>query len=337
MHFNLGLSRTASAAPPSSLPAKSLQTTTPTANDRSDRPAPTNSSLLPPPATAKDRQSRPRRNSKSVQIRSGGWRIRWAAFKKQIGSGTAPSSSSTPDDSIGSASYVHKPQESSSGDRDGQVDVVVVDRLWGEGPGWSTNSESNEETHAENRLGTTNTDPNSSEVDNGFWGLSPAFLLLRWRIWPSILGFFLLRFPDHKFEVHYSRETWFLRKRLALLSAAFFVMNWLLPVILITRPVTLADAIFYYGVSARSSLNRPSLSLTPQQVGPAISVPLVFLVIFDYPRDRSFFYQTYLLFAVWSWPLYQVAYMYVSLTASSSSSDHLSGICVVIGTRTSRT
>jgi osomolarity two-component system, sensor histidine kinase SLN1 len=250
MRFNLRLSHT---APSSSIPTKPLQTTTPNANNQSARSAATNFPLLPPPATAKDRPSRPRRNSKSVQI-SGGWRVRWAAFKKQIGSGTAPSSSSSPDDSTGTASSIQKPQGPPTSQQNVHVDVVVVDRLWGEDPGWSTKSDSNEETHAENRHGTTNSDPNSSEADTGFWGLSPIFLFLRWRIWPPILGFFLLRFPDHKFEVHYAKETWFLRKRLALLSAAFFVLNWLLPVILIARPVTLADAIFYYGVSGPGSL-----------------------------------------------------------------------------------
>ena len=336
MHFNFRLSRSASAAPSSSLPAKSLQTTTSNANDHSDRSVTTDFPLLPPPATAKDRQSRPRRNSKSVQI-SGGWRVYWAAFKKQIGSGTAPSSSSSPDDSTGTASYIHKPQDPLTGEQDGHVDVVVVDRLWGEDPGWSTKSDSNEETHAENRLGTTTSDPNTSEADTGFWGLSPVFLFLRWRIWPPIWGFFRLRFPDHKFEAHYVKETWFLRKRLALLSAAFFVINWLLPVILITRPVTLADAIFYYGVSGPSSLViHAAPGLTLQQIGPAISVPLVILVIFDYPRDHSFFYQTYLLFAVWSWPMYQLVYMYVPLTITFSCSDDFVGTCVVIGTRTSR-
>lgn len=263
MHFNLRLSRSASAPPSSSTPVKSLQTPTQNTNDHSDRSAVTNFPLLPPPATAKDRQSRPRGNSKSVQI-SGGWRAHWAAFKKQIGSGTAPSSSSSPDESIGTASYVHKPQGPPTGEQDGHVDVVVVDRLWGEEPGWSAKSDSNEETHAENRLGTTNTDHNSSEADTGFWSWYPLLLFLRWRIWPPICGFFRLRFPDHKFEVHYVRETWFLRKRLALLSAAFFVINWLLPVILISRPATLADAIFYYGVCSPGNLIRTTPNLTPQ-------------------------------------------------------------------------
>lgn len=258
MHFNLRFFRSSSAAPSSFTPTKSLQTTTPSANDHS---AATNFPLLPPPATAEDRQSRPRRNSKSVQI-SGGWRTYWAAFKKQIGSGTAPSSSTSPDDSIGTASYVHKPQGPPTGEQDGHVDVVVVDRLWGEGPRWSTKSDSNEETHAENRGGTTNSGQNSSESDAGSWGLSPALLFLRWRIWPPILGFFRLRFADQKFEVHYVKETWFLRKRLALLSAMFFVINWLLPVILLSRPATLADVIFYYGVCGSGGLIRTTSNLT---------------------------------------------------------------------------
>jgi len=197
------------------------------------------------------------------------------------------------------------------------VDVVVVDRAWGEDPGWSNKGDSNppfEEARAEDKLGTTSTDPDSSEADTNFWASSPVWSFFRWRIWPPILSFFRLRFVDQKFEGHYVKETWFLRKRLALFSALFFVVNWLLPVILITRPVTLADAIFYYGV------------------GPAISIPLVFLVIFDYPRDHSFLYQVYLLFAVWSWPVYQVVYMHVPFTVyPTRSHTPLIGTCVDSG------
>ena len=66
-----------------------------------------------------------------------------------------------------------------------------------------------------------------------------------------------------------------------------------------------------------------------------ISIPLVFLVIFDYPRDHTAIYQIYLLFAVWPWPVYQVVYMYVPFTVSSPCSDTLVGICVDSGTRMS--
>lgn len=137
------------------------------------------------------------------------------------------------------------------------MDVVVVDRAWGEDPGWSTKGDSNpplEEARAEDKLGTTSTDPDGSEADTNFWATSPVWSFFRWRIWPPILSFFRLRFVDQKFEGHYVKETWFLRKRLALFSALFFVVNWLLPVILITRPVTLADAIFYYGVGGPAAL-----------------------------------------------------------------------------------
>ncbi|KAF9653821.1 hypothetical protein BDM02DRAFT_3086441 [Thelephora ganbajun] len=290
MHFNLRRSLSVSAAPSSLTPAKYLQTATTNANDHSDHPVATESPLLPAPAVAKEVTPRSRRNSKSVQI-SGGWRAYCTAFKKRVTSGTAPSTPSSPDDSNRVASHIHEPQEPVACEQDGHVDVVVVDRMWGEDSGWSTKSDSNppfEEIRAENKLGTTNTDPDSSETDSGFWASSPVLFFLRWRIWPPIWGFFRLRFVDHKFEAHYVKETWFLRKRLALFSAAFFVINWLLSVILITRPVTLPDAIFFYGV------------------GPAISVPLVFFVVFDYSRDHSLFYQIYLLFAVWPWPVYQV-------------------------------
>jgi osomolarity two-component system sensor histidine kinase SLN1 len=145
------------------------------------------------------------------------------------------------------------------------VDVVVVDRAWGEDPKWSTKSDSNpplEETRAETKRGTTNTDRGSSEADSGLWASSPVLFFLRWRVWPSIWGFFRLRFADQKFEAHYTKETWFLRKRLAIFSAGFFVLNWLLPIILLTRPATLADEIFYYGVGGPDSLICVTPSLT---------------------------------------------------------------------------
>lgn len=249
MFSNLRRSLSVSAAPPSLAPSRSLQTATTNTNNRSDRSAVTELTLLPTPATTKDVPSRPQRASKSVQI-SGGFRAHWAAFKKKVTSGTQPSTSSSPGDSIGTTSYIHRLQGSTPCEQDGLVDVVVVDRVWGEDPKGSNNSDSNtphEETRAENRLGTTNTDPSSSEV-SGFWVLSPILIFFRWRIWPSVWGFFRLRFVDHKSEVHYAKETWFLRKSLALFSALFFVVNWLVPVILLTRPATLSDAIFYYGV-----------------------------------------------------------------------------------------
>ena len=266
MGFNIRRPISVSLTPPSPPPPNSLQTTTANTNEHSDRLHTTELSLLPAPVTARDAPSRPRRNSKSVQI-SGGFREYWTAFKKKVTSGTAPSTSSSPDDSTGTGTNSLKPQGSGACEQDGDVDVVVVDRLWSEDLKWSTKSDSNppfEETRAsDNRLGTTTTDPGTSEADTSYWTSSPVLFFLRWRIWPPIWGFFRLRFPDHNVEAHYVKETWFLRKRLALFSAAFFVMNWLIPVILISRPVTLADSIFYYGVGGPGgpASTKPSLTL----------------------------------------------------------------------------
>jgi len=261
MYLNLRRSLSVSVAPPGLTPEKTIQTATTNTNDRSGRSAATEFPLLPAPVTAKDVPLLPRRNSESVQI-NGGFKSRWAAFKKKVASGTAVSTSSSPDDSTGTPSYVRKPQGSTTCEQDGHVDVVVVDRVWGEDPKCPSKSDSNtplEETRAENKL-STNTD--SSGTNTGFWAWCPVLFFLRWRIWPPIWGFFRLRFVDQNLEAHYVKETWFLRKRLALFSAAFFVINWLLPIILITRPVTLSDAIFYYGVGGSSRLVYVTPSLT---------------------------------------------------------------------------
>jgi len=254
MYLKLRRSLSVSVAPPSPTPEKTLQTTTTTnANDQSGRSPATEFPLLPVPVTAKEIPLRPRRNSKSVQI-NGGFKSHWAAFKKKVASGTAVSTSSSPDDSTNTPLYVRKPQGSATCEQGDHVDVVVVDRVWGEDPKFPTKSDSNtpfEETRAENMLSTTTT-TDCSETNTGFLASCPVLFFLRWRIWPPIWGFFRLRFVDRKLEAHYVKETWFLRKRLALFSAAFFVINWLLPVILITRPVTLSDAIFYYGVGGPS-------------------------------------------------------------------------------------
>lgn len=265
MRFNLRHSLSALVAPSSQTPPKSLQTTTTSIGDHCDQSATTDFPLLPAPATARDIPSRPRRSPKSVQI-GGGLKAHWAAFKKRVASGTAPSTSSTPNNSTSTGPNISKPHGSAACEQDGQLDVVVVDRVWGEDPKWSTKSDSNspfEETRAENRLDTTNTDSDNPETDAGFWASCSVLFVLRWSIWPLIWGFFLLRFADEKFETHYVKETWFLRKRLALFSAAFFVINWLVPIILITRPVTLSDAIFYYGVGGPDGSITTAPCLTP--------------------------------------------------------------------------
>lgn len=145
----------------------------------------------------------------------------------------------------------HRTREPPPGQPDDEVDEVVVDRAWfGECNDPSTDSESLSpvEKYAENPTGGTNTDRESLAVVEGFWARSAPLIILRWRVWPALLGFFRLRFIDDKSEAHYSKETWFFRKTLALLCSLFFVGNWVLGLAFLPQPAILPDKIFYYGV-----------------------------------------------------------------------------------------
>ena len=137
------------------------------------------------------------------------------------------------------------------GQLDGEVDEVVADRIrFKEQNSASTETESVSpiERYGDNPSGGTNTDLESSAAVEGFWAKSTPLIILRWRIWPALLGFFCLRFIDEKSESHYSKEAWFFRKTLALLCSLFFIGNWVLGVAFLPQPAVLPDKIFYYGV-----------------------------------------------------------------------------------------
>ena len=101
-----------------------------------------------------------------------------------------------------------------------------------------------------------------------------------------------MRFPEDKPENDYRREAWSTNKRLAIYSSLFYFIHWILIIALSTRPLVLSDMIFFYGV------------------GCLISVPLPFLVIFDYPEKNRLIYQAYITVCVWAWSYYVTIYMY---------------------------
>ncbi|KAF9649944.1 hypothetical protein BDM02DRAFT_3093963 [Thelephora ganbajun] len=252
----------------------------------------TDDQWLPPPAIAKQYSidCQVRKQTKFSQSR---FRVRWNNFTRRLVHGTAPSTSSVPDGSTVDGS--HRMWEPPPGQPDDEVDEVVVDRVWFEerGPSTETESVTPIEKYGDNPTGGTNTDRESLAVVEGFWAKSTLLIILRWRIWPALLGFFLLRFIDEKSEAHYRKEAWFFRKRLALFSSLFFVGNWVLGTAFLPRPAVLPDKIFYYGIA------------------PAFTVPLVFMVIYDFPRDRPWCYQIYLAFSIWSWSLFQIVSMHI--------------------------
>ena len=167
-------------------------------------------------ANSTGRRSRTKKNARV----SGGLRVHWDRFVRKLGSGTAPSSSSAFDDSVGESSgYVRSRQgvQLYQEPPDDRVDEVVVDREWSDEIKSSSVTHSEHggtpEKSASNHLGGTNTDRDSFAVrPEGFWGLSQPLIFIRWRAWPAAYSFFCTRFMDEKSEMHYTKENWFLRK-----------------------------------------------------------------------------------------------------------------------------
>ena len=203
---------------------------------------------LPPPVIAKQYgvDYPVRRQAKFNQ---GRFRVHWDNFKRRLGNGTEPSTSSVLDCSTVDGS--HRMREPPPGQSDDEVDEVVVDRPWfDDHNNASTETESLNpiDKYGENPTGGANTDRESSAAVEGFWAKSTPLIIIRWRIWPALLGFFRLRFIDDKSEGNYTKEAWFFRKTLALLCSLFFVGNWVLALAFLHQPAILSDKIFYYGV-----------------------------------------------------------------------------------------
>ncbi|PIL24591.1 hypothetical protein GSI_12475 [Ganoderma sinense ZZ0214-1] len=259
---------------------------------------------LPPPVSFPSNVSSPghrSRHKKNARV-SAGLRAHWDRFVRKLGSGTAPSSSSNFDESVGESSgyprsRIGGPATEVQLPVDDRVDEVVVDREW------SDEIKSSSVTHSEhgaspdksgsNHLGGTNTDRDSFAIrPEGFWGSCRVLIFLRWRLWPAAYGFFSTKFLDEKSEMHYNKENWFLRKNLALWSSAFLIVNWAFGIGFISRPFVLSDKIFLYGIA------------------PAFSFAIAPMVIYDWPRDRTFIYQIILVISVWIWSVYQIIFMY---------------------------
>ncbi|KAH9930211.1 uncharacterized protein B0H18DRAFT_1116910 [Fomitopsis serialis] len=252
---------------------------------------------LPPPVVQGSGSSSKRGKKKNARV-DRGLRVHWAQFKRRIGTGTAPSTSSAiePDESGDSYSNGRARQVQMGEEEEDGVDEVVVDREW------SNEIKSSSCTHSENGgtpdrtsnpLG-TNTDGESLFVHpEGFWASCGPLIFLRWRCWPFVHDFFVNHFMDAKSELHYSKENWFMKKNLALWSSAFLVVNWVLAMSFIQKPITVADEAFYYGVA------------------PALTFPVFVFVMYDFPRDRPTFYQCWVTVAIWQWALYNIILMYL--------------------------
>ncbi|KAI0318763.1 hypothetical protein OF83DRAFT_1231076 [Amylostereum chailletii] len=258
--------------------------------------------FLPPPVLAKSiagSTSTKRKKSARIEEVGGraGLRVHWSRLRRRLGTGTSPSTTSSLVDESAAESSVARHQNMARYEQDDEVDEVVVDRNWSEelksSVSLSEQGGSPDKT-ASHQIGGTTTDHESFALHvEGVWALCTPLIILRWRLWPAILDFFSLRFYDEKAEAHYAKENWFMRKSLALWSSVFLILNWILGIILIPNPRVLADKIFYYGLA------------------PAITFPILFMVMYDFPRDRPNFYQFCLSISLWSWAVYQILFIFL--------------------------
>ncbi|KAL5476820.1 hypothetical protein ACEPAI_3006 [Sanghuangporus weigelae] len=245
---------------------------------------------------------------KSARIAGGGFRVHWARWKQRLGTGSAPSESllnDTGETSDGSRSAFrfalgHNQQGGEDTDDAAEVDEIVVDNALGTVT--SQPSEHGGTGHGSGRpdlqgiKSQTNSFGTMETHYSGFWGSSFISRFLRWTAWPIIDDFFRGNFVVEKLEQEYRRELWWSGKTLALYSSVFFIVHWILILALSARPFTLSDDIFYYGI------------------GPLISIPIPFLVIFDYPfkgSKKQIAFQIYISICVWAWSIYTTVFMYV--------------------------
>jgi osomolarity two-component system sensor histidine kinase SLN1 len=158
-----------------------------------------------------------RKQKKTARI-GGGLKVHWANFRKRIGTGTAPSTSSMVGDSSAAGSSQNRPHATTTTDEEtGEVDEIVVDRTWSEEIKSSVahseaEARASPEKSNSHQPPETTLDHESMDHYDGFWGLWSPLVFIRWRLWPMALEFFTCRFFDEKSEEHYRKENWFMRK-----------------------------------------------------------------------------------------------------------------------------
>ena len=174
--------------------------------------------VLPPPAAAA--AATYNRQKKTLRIDGGpSLRVYWTRFRRRLGAGTAPSTSSLVDSSAQGSNDGPRSdtQGGHQGEDDAEVDEVVVDRNWSDdiksSVSLSEQDISLDRSGGHHHVAGPTTDRDSVALHTGgFWGLSTPLIILRWRVFPAIVDFFSTKFPNIKSEQHYVKENWFMRK-----------------------------------------------------------------------------------------------------------------------------
>ncbi|KIJ65498.1 hypothetical protein HYDPIDRAFT_110594 [Hydnomerulius pinastri MD-312] len=236
------------------------------------------------------------RRKKRKTARINGLKVHWAQFLKRVGTESPSNSSAIVDSSLDSSQLRQRTDDDVDAD---EVDEIVVDRDWTEDLKSSLNqsSERGPEKSADSHVhvGGTGTsvghDSSALPEDSRlFWRL---VYWVRWEVWPAVDKFFHVRFYDERTEERFHKEHWFIKKTLVVWSTIFLIANWVIGASTIASPVTLFDKIWLYGIT------------------PALTFPLLFLVVFDFPRDRPLPYQILVGCATWCWGFYELLAMYL--------------------------
>lgn len=161
---------------------------------------------LPPPVvqSLSSSNTKARRKGKKA-ARVKGLSVHWAQFRKRIGTGTAPDSSSLFGESAAESNYTRRLESAEASD---YVDEVVVDRNWSEeiksSISHSDHGASPEKSGTSHPPERGNSD-HESVAEDKFWGLSTPITILRYQAWPLIMEIFSSRFLDDKAEQHYAQ------------------------------------------------------------------------------------------------------------------------------------
>ena len=231
-------------------------------------------------------RSNPSNRARVESVGGGRFRVHWAKFKQRLGTGSAPSESlldgtgtGASSTSSGGCAIKHgyaMPMEDEL-EEAMEVDQIVVDNDLGttitDTPSQASEGDARTHTSGGDRRPegshTTSYISGPGYTLHYLWDRNPVFSFLRWTVWPLIFHFFSMRFGDDKMEHDFRKETWWTGKTLGLYSSAFFIVNWILAMALSSRPFSIADDIFYYGITA------------------ALSLPLPFVVIYDLPYKHK--------------------------------------------------
>ncbi|KAJ7656255.1 hypothetical protein DFH06DRAFT_468406 [Mycena polygramma] len=177
-----------------------------------------------------------------------------------------------------------------------RVDRVVVDRTWTSG----SHASLHEDSGGDNKSPETKSSAYGVAPIGPFQeGWQPAGFLRRftppvfWSLWAILIHFFNPTFPDDRAERNYRRETWSYSKALARWAALWLIVSWALGCAFASRPRVLMDDIFLYGIAS------------------AFTVPVIFMVVYDWPRDHIIPYQLFLGISLWMWAIYYILSLFL--------------------------